>query len=1196
MKNKFINSLFFVRRGLLLNFMKSFILLWCTTVFSFSSGDILSQNAKVKIDTDKIITIDEVFEIIRNQTDYTFIYRSDLFKGYPKVQVKKGVVNANKLLHSSLALGDFNFELSAGNSIVIKEQTKQAFVQQTISGTVSDPNGAPLAGVTVLLKGSKKGTSTDFDGNYKLQAKPGDVLSFSYLGFKIQTVTIGTSDVVNIVLIEDVSELDSVELIATGYQNIEKDALSGAASAIQAKDLEQRTIVSGNFLESLEGRLPGLVYNARNPNVPADEQLTIRGVSTFDGVKQPLIVLDGYPTEIELGAINPNNIESITVLRDAAASSIYGARAANGVIVINTKRGSLEGGRSGKPVITFRNSVAIQAAPDFSDLNYASSDEYIAVKAAIQQSSTSSRPQPSSGQPTPVETIIFDLKQGLITQEQADAKLAQLGQYYNLDEYQELFYRPSITQNYELTIGGQSEFNKYRLGFNYIKKEADQRYKENGRAIFNFSDVYDLSDRITVDVSGVYTNDRNSGRGNVPSYSSLLPYQRLMDDNGAALPDFNNSFVGNQDINNQGIALGLYDRWRYPYSDFTSEYNDNRKNGLRGQIRVTTKLTDWLNFQVGGAMEHEGGEQNRLLKENNFVVRDLLNRSAQQSEATGLPLFTHIPQGDILKRLDTKLNGYTFRGQLDIDYKFGNNVTHNISGIIGAEVRKTVAQTNLSSYFGYDGNSLLISGIDLNLLASRAVISGFPSLRYGNPSVNIDDYFRETHSDRRTRSYYSQMTYQLNKKYILTGSIRLDQSNLFGSNPEFRNKPQWSVGGPWLLHKETFMDGTDNWLNEFKLRSAYGLTGNVPTSNSGKFLILKNGLRGDVTPRVPYNFVRFPENQSLRWENTENLNVGLDFGFFNNRISGSVDWYRKTTSDVLGTTVADPTTGFTNFLSNTAKIENKGLEIWLNSRNISNDTFKWTSGLTASFNKNEVLEVYNTNANSFRVNYYFDSNDPYQGYALNSLVSYNYAGLNEFGIPTMITNDGAVQSVSGSDQILLKDLVNSGTTTPKYVIGLNNQISIGNFDVFAMLMYYGGHVMRVQQPRVDDSYPIQGAGSFWKNPGDEAFTDVPRVRPPFADPNYSASSFGNSIYSRADRYVAKADQINLTDVAITYSLPDSLLDNTQIYNMQFRIQAQNLWKYNFSDNSLDSHAIDPVSGVRGIQTQPLYSLTFTAQF
>lgn len=1196
MENKSINSLLFIRKKLLLKLMKSFILLWCTTVFSFSSGNILSQNAKITIDADKIITVDEVFDIIKKQTDYTFIYRSDLFNNYPKVQVKKGIVKANKLLQSSLSAGDFNFELSNQNTIVIKERIKDNLIQKIITGNVSDQNGAPLAAVTVLVKGTKRGTTTDFDGNYKLQANTGDILTFSYLGFKIQTVTIGNSDKVNIVLMEDVSELDDVVLIATGYQNIEKETLSGAASAIQAKDLEQRTIVSGNFLESLEGRLPGLVYNARNPNVPADEQLTIRGVSTFDGVKQPLIVLDGYPTEIELNTINPNNIESITVLRDAAASSIYGARAANGVIVINMKRGSREAGKSGKPVITFRNSIAIQAAPDFSDLKYSMSDEYIAVKAAMQQASTSSRPQPNSGQPEPVESVIFDLKEGLITQEQADAQLAQLGQFYNLKEYQDLFYRPSITQNYELNIGGQSEFNQYRLGFNYIKKEADERYKENGRAIFNFSDVYDISDRITVDVSGIYTNDKNTSRGNIPSYSSLLPYQRIVDGSGNALPDFNNSFIGNQDINNQGMSLGLYDRWRYPYSDFTSEYNDNRRNSLRGQIRVTTKLTDWLNFQVGGAMEHEGGEQNKLYKENNFVVRDLLNRSAQQSEATGLPLFTHIPQGDILKRLDTKLNGYTFRGQLDIDYKFGNNIKHNISGIIGAEVRKTVAETNLSSYFGYDGNSLLISGVDLNLLSSRAVISGFPDLRFGNPSVNVDDYFRESHSDRRTRSYYSQMTYQLNKKYIITGSIRLDQSNLFGSNPEFRNKPQWSVGGAWLLHKESFTDGANHWLNEFKLRSAYGLTGNVPTSNSGRFLILRNSLRSDVTPRVPYNFVRFPENQSLRWENTENLNLGIDFGLFDNRISGSVDWYRKTTSDVLGTTLADPTTGFTNFLSNTAKIENKGLEIWLNSKNIYNDNFKWTTGLTASFNKNEVLEVYNTNANSFRVNYYFDSNDPYQGYALNSLVSYNYAGLNEFGIPTMITKDGTVQSISGSDEILLEDLINSGTTTPKYVIGLNNQISIGNFDVFAMFMYYGGHVMRVQQPRVDDSYPLQGASNYWKSTGDEAFTDIPRVRPPFSDPNYSASSFGNSIYSRADRYVSRADQINLTDVAITYNLPDSLLDKIEIYNMQFRVQAQNLWKYNFSDNSLDSNAINPVSGVRGIQTQPLYSLTFTAQF
>src|SRR5690606_5141346 len=180
---------------------------------------------------------------------------------------------------------------------------------------------------------------------------------------------------INLSMKEQINELDQVTLISTGYQQIEKDQLTGAASVVNAQELEQRTIVSGSLFESIEGKLPGVVYNGRNPNSPQDEQLTIRGVSTFDGVKSPLIVLDGYPTEIDLNSINPNNIASISVLRDAAASSIYGARAANGVIVIQTKKGS-----SGKPVFSFRNSIAMQAQPDFSELNFAGSQEYIANK------------------------------------------------------------------------------------------------------------------------------------------------------------------------------------------------------------------------------------------------------------------------------------------------------------------------------------------------------------------------------------------------------------------------------------------------------------------------------------------------------------------------------------------------------------------------------------------------------------------------------------------------------------------------------------------------------------------------------------------------------------------------------------------------------------------------------------------------
>lgn len=1130
----------------------------------------------------------DVLDEITAQSGYRFFYAQDVINLERKITLSIKNTTLPIVLNKLFKDTDVAYKFRDKQIVLVKKKVQQT--QRLIKGKITDQYNTPMFGVTVLVKGQGKGVTTDLNGNYSIQASSGDVLVFRFLGMQTQEVTVSNQNEINLSLVEQINKLDQVTVISTGYQQIEKDQLTGAASVVSAQELEQRTIISGDLFESIEGKLPGVVYNGRNPNRPEDEQLTIRGVSTFDGVKAPLIVLDGYPTENDLSSINPHNITSISVLRDAAASSIYGARAANGVIVIETKKGS-----TGKPVFSFRNSIAMQAQPDFSELNFAGSQEYIANKRERALASTRSRPSSTSVQLTPVEAIVYDYKDGLISQEQMNNRLHQLGSYNNLNDYSDLFYRTSIIQNYEIAMSGGGENHTYRVGINYIGTNNNEKLHDQNRVIVNLHNMYKISDRFTLELAGNYTHQKETRRGALPSYSSLLPYEGIIDANGNSLPDYGN-LSGSEEINNRGINLGLYDRWRRPYQDYLTERNNSKRNAIRGQFNLNTKILDWLNLDVGGAMEQQTVNNDQLFEQENYLVRDLLNRSAQQDPSTGNPLFTHIPQGDILKRAENIMFAYTFRAKLNFDTEFGNNQQHRLSGILGVEVRKKEQEGFLNSYFGYDGQRLLASPIDLQLLETRQVRSAFPDLSFGTPRVNTATYFDQDHSDRRFRSYFSQLTYQFNRKYIVTGSVRIDQSNLFGTDPEYRNKPQWSVGGSWLVHREKFMSSTSDWLNKFKLRGSYGLTGNVPSTNSGRFLILGTGQRRDLIPSTINNTISSPENESLRWEDTENINLGIDLGLFNNRFSASIDWYKKTTVDVLGNTLADPTTGFTNYLSNTASIENRGVELWIKSRNIQSNLIDWSTSLTASFNNNEVIEVYNDNLTSFRSTYFFDSDNPNIGYPLNTLVSFNYAGLNESGIPTFINSDGERKMIGSSDEILLEDMIESGTITPKYVLGLSNQINIGDFGIYAMLMYYGGHVTRVQQPTFEDDFPLQGVSNYWKAPGDENSTAIAGLRPAFSEPNYSQYSFGNRIYQYADRYVIKADQIRLTDLVFTYNLPDDVLKGLKLFHTQLRFQVQNLWKYNFADNSIDSDAIQPTTGIRGLQNQPIYSFSLTTQF
>jgi hypothetical protein len=383
---------------------------------------------------------------------------------------------------------------------------------------------------------------------------------------------------------------------------------------------------------------------------------------------------------------------------------------------------------------------------------------------------------------------------------------------------------------------------------------------------------------------------------------------------------------------------------------------------------------------------------------------------------------------------------------------------------------------------------------------------------------------------------------------------------------------------------------------------ATGFNGNVPSSTSGPFLLLKAGLNAVPAVAVPQYLVLSPENQSIRWETTRNLNLGLDYALFNNRISGTVDFYSKRTDDVFGEMSADPTTGFNSYRANTASISNHGLELMISSINIKGRHFNWQTQLTASFNHNKVLKV--MAAESEASADLVVGMQLREGYPLNPLFSYDYGGLNELGQP-YVYNRAKEKKVMNrlDDQIVdvsFEDLIFSGTTVPKYVLGLNNQFTLGSFDLSFLFMYYGGHVMREQPPSPytvalpGDAYPLRGAAGYWKKPGDEMHTDIPGF-PKYNQPggfNYTAV-YG---YTYAQRFIRKADYIRLRDLVLTYNVKSAFLQRSGLNRTQLRLQAQYLFRYTFSGNDIDPEAINRETGSRSLPAAPFYSFSFYTNF
>lgn len=1150
----------------------------------------------------------KVFSSIEKQSGYTFWYKLELVKRVGNVDVETKNATLEEALNLCFKDQPLTYTI-IGKTIVIKPKVVRieeasAIVTPpliTITGKVTNLKGEPLPGVTILIKGTTKGVITDAEGSFSIRVNEKEkFLVFICMGMKKQEVSINGRTLINVVMEGEIANLQEVQIISTGYQKIKKFQLTGAASTINTEQYQQRVAVTGNFLESLEGKVPGLVYNEQTG------EFTIRGVSSFNAVKQPLIVLDGFPTEIDLQTINPNDIVSVSVLRDAAAASIYGVRASNGVIVVETRRG-----KSGKPVFKLSSTYAFQDKPDFSYLKYAPANEFV----QLQKENFNITQTPyfmymfGYSKMNPVQQILFgqtqlDVSNPLLTAKQADEKLAALGSYDNLKEYERLFYQKRQVKNGNIEVSGGSENNTYLFGLNFINELPVNRRSENNQFTLNMANTLKLSKWLNFDFKGTYFNNKTVN-GNTPAYTDFFPYEHLADANGNALPVSLNPYRDNmlrvitQAKNNALMAAGLYDMFYYPYRELYSNTNTTKGSSVRFQGRLNVKVTDWLNMDIGGNYENQNTLLDQLQLEDSYAVRTLINSMALKDPATGNALFTNMPKGNILMRTNTKTINYTLRGQLNFAHKFGGN-DHDLSGILGIEQKKTLNTGYTTSYFGYDGQTLISKPINMSAL-NATTNAAFSDLGYGS-YFSSNSYFNETETDSRFMSYYGQGTYIYKNKYVATGSFRIDQSNLFGADPKYKNKPLWSAGLNWRLGQEEFVKQI-HWIDNLQIRTATGFNGNVPSSNNGAYLILKTALNTTLNIPLTYNDVLTPENQSLRWETTKNYNIGMDYSLFKSRISGSVDWYLKKTTDVFGQFDADPTSGFNQYNANTASIQNKGLEFLINSLNIKRSKFEWRTQITASFNHNKVLAVKATEYDNSQM--ITSGTNAMVGYPIGALFSYNYGGLNSMGQPYVLDRNGnqKVLAFYGTNQIDVtkEDLIYNGTTTPKYVLGLNNQFGIGAFDISFLFMYYGGHVMRVEQPNPNSigafgSNPLAGSINFWRKAGDEKNTIIPGYSPASSVAPGYYQSYALYGYEYASQFVRKADYIKLRDIVITYNARAPFLKKMGLINTQLRFQAQNLYHYTFSGNDIDPEAINCATGVRTLETQPFYSLTFSTNF
>ncbi|WP_232228754.1 SusC/RagA family TonB-linked outer membrane protein [Cellulophaga lytica] len=1192
MKIKLMNVLFCYRRKLMMKIMKAIIFLWCTAIFSFTTTNSFSQNAKISIKEDAVVSVDMVFDIIMEQTDYKFIYSEGFFDAYPKVVLHKGIIKANALLDKTLENSDVSYEFLPNKTIVIVKKPGNSSINQQlqITGKVLDENTLPLLGVTILVEGTTNGVTTDFDGNYLIKAKAGDVLSFSYVGYLTQKIKVKENEsVINVVLKENVNVLDEVTVISTGYQQISEERSTGAFETIKKSQLEKPA-------SSISERLVGMVAGLQSTiNSDGSIDFQIRGQSSLFADQQPLIVLDGFPIEGGFETINPNDVESITVLKDAAAASIWGAKSANGVIVVTTKKA-----KQGKTNISVSTFVKVS---DKLDLDYSIASASASDVLAYEQSAFDTNffgslfGGPQGASPFNLNsyslglTAMNEARLGRITASERDARLATLSGLNNKKQIEKYLLQSPITSQYNISVSGGSDTMKNNLSLLYEDNKTFFKGDEQSKYLINYTSKIKVNDRLDFDFAGMmqYRDIRNNsgeqnlyGEGDMLStIRSLAPWDMLVNEDGSRTDlSYLKYYTPNLNAFVPTDAFP-YSDWSYnPITDVENRDFSTKSLNSRIQAGLNFKIMDGLSISSKIQYEIFKTNEENYYNEKTFDVRQFVNETSGWNRDFNTVPTQNIPSGGILKKSDATINSYNFRNQLNFNRTFADR--HTINFIAGTELSNRVYKSTVHpDSFGYSDETLASSEL-LNPVQSATMWNGYP-LRFASFFYPFNLTPTSTYQENTNRffSLFGNLGYTFNNKYTITGSYRTDASNLITDDPSFRYNPFWSVGGSWKAHKEGFLNDVE-WLNRLNLRATYGFNGNVDRSTSFKPLIALGSSLNVFTQENTATISSFG-NPTLRWEKTKTLNFGVDFSLFKSRLNGSVDVYNKQSFDLIVSQSIASVNGTTNQKFNNGEMYNRGIEVTLGTTlPISGNDVVWTGSVNYAYNNNKVTNFFKTNYQAPEL-YSGPTTSYVEGYNANTLWSYQYSGLTNVGTdanpvlkPSVVGEGGTpITLISWPQGNAIEYMESQGTLVAPTTVGMRNSFKIYDFDLSFIVTGKFGHVFRRQ------GFNYNSLASGGNTQVNEKYSEVANGDPnqilpiPTEEGRYY---FYDRFHPYMDYLTEDASHIRFQEISLSYSLPSKVVSDLGINALRFYAQANNVGTILFNDFGEDPEY--PKGGLR----------------
>lgn len=1132
-----------------------------------------NTHAQVKLSLDmKNATLAEVFDQISRQTGYYFAYSDNLLEKMKRVTFNFTEQDLGVILRECLKKTGLGYRLEDNVILISSKYTlpQNTHSERKVWGFVKDKNGIPLPGVTVLIKGTHSGVATDINGKFEILVgdDPNIILQFSFIGMATQEKKIGAE--VNMSITLEAVNADLGEVVITGYQTISKERSPGSFSIISPVDMSGR--LQTNIVNRLEGLVAGLI--------PYKKDMQIRGISTINGEKKPLYVVDGIPYEGSLDALNPADVVNVTVLKDATAASIYGARSANGVIVITTRRGT-----PGKMRISYNGSVKFTPLPDRNYLNLMSSSEFVDFQADM----FNAYHEPAESvdikrADSPVYQALYKNETGELSG--ADLKIL-LDKYRNQDNYNqivnEFLRKRSITHQHNLSMYGGSDFYQYMLSLNYLGDSPFERVQHKDQIGFNLKNSFQFTNWLKADIGIMGTEvkeDYNNGVAGMEMLNGgIASYYMLRDKQNKLLQYYKEKSQWELD---RLISLGLLDQSYYPVNELDKAHYFDKNQYINLNVGLNIKMLEGLSVDLRYQTEKGNVYSKQYWTKDAWYVKNMINNATKIQNQ--IPTY-YIPLGGQLREVTSRSNSFTMRAQINFDRTFADK--HEVSVIAGGERRKVIWEGSGQYKVGYDDHNLTYKFINESDLRKPV---------YGTESPNGSFYFNAvrppfTNVEDRYVSFYGNASYTFNQRISASASIRMDQSNLFGTDPKYQYRPLWSVGLSYII-----LENYGNWLDRFSGRITYGINGNI-SKQSGPYLIAKPwGYGPNYLINENYTYISTPPNSGLRWEKTKVTNLGMDFSLFKNRLTGTIEYYSKNTSDLLGTRGADPTIGWANIVMNYGDMRNRGVELTLHSKNIVLNDFRWTSDFIFAYNRNKITNIKSQQTSAAS---YFSDLQAREGYPINSLFSVRYAGLDEKGNPTAYNKKGEI--VKSVTELTKDDLVYSGTNDPRYNAAFTNTFSYKGIELSFMFVYYGGHVLR----DVEAGMYLTGPNTaymtnldrdfmnYWKKPEDSR--DI-RMHPAY---HHNVSSGVEVLWQGADIHVKKGDYIKLRDLTLGYTLPQRWIQYCHLQNVRFDLQIQNVWRWAANDKRLDPEAWrgDEIYSLdRGSLTPTTYSLGLTVNF